>query len=380
MDEQNSILDKVITSKQTTEMQEFNPSEIVSSLLKYLTSKEEEVLRRRFGLDGETNDTLESIGKLYQVTRERIRQIENTAIKKLNDLGEFKKIANQLEYTISNVIRKNGGSMEEDALLAELLKFSSNNSLNRNCTLFILEELLAKKILNINPITTLKKSWSLPHVDLDFIGETINKIKEVIKEENKPIPIEKLLDKFHQTSFYQEKKERLTEEAIISYITISREVDKNPFGKYGLVEWGSINPRRMRDKIYLILKKENKPLHFNKITELINKVKFDHRIAYAPTVHNELILNNDFVLVGRGIYALQEWGYKPGVVADVLVEILKNTNQPLTREELVNKVLEQRVVRKNTIHLALTDQSKFKRLEDKRYTLVAADPAQEKSK
>ena len=125
----------------------------------------------------------------------------------------------------------------------------------------------------------------------------------------------------------------------------------------------------MKDKIYLVLKKEGKPLHFNDITELINKVKFDRRKAYAPTVHNELILNDDFVLVGRGIYALEEWGYKPGVVSDVLIKILKKSDDPLSRDELVKKVLEQRVVRKNTIHLALTDKAKFKRLPDKRFTL-----------
>ncbi|PIY95603.1 MAG: hypothetical protein COY66_06355 [Candidatus Kerfeldbacteria bacterium CG_4_10_14_0_8_um_filter_42_10] len=351
-------------------MQGFNPSEIVSSLLKYLTSKEEEVLRRRFGLDGKDKDTLESIGKLYQVTRERIRQIESTAIKKIKGLSEFKKMESQLEYTIANVIKKNGNIMEEEALLNELLSFSSNNPLNHNCTIFILEELLSKKFIRVSPSASLKKSWSILHVDLDFVKETINKIVEVIKEDNKPIPTGKLLEKFNLNHFYQENKDRLTDEAIISYITISARIDKNPFEEYGLSEWGSINPKRMRDKIYLILKKERKPLHFIKITELINKVKFDHRKAYAPTVHNELILNKDFVLVGRGIYALQEWGYKPGVVADVLVEILKKAGNPLTREELVNKVLEQRVVRKNTIHLALTDKSKFKKLEDKRYTLV----------
>ena len=126
----------------------------------------------------------------------------------------------------------------------------------------------------------------------------------------------------------------------------------------------------MNDKIYLVLKKEGKPLHFNKITELINKVNFDHRRAYPPTVHNELILNDRYVLVGRGIYALSEWGYKPGIVADVLVDILKEAAHSMDREQLVKTVLEQRLVKKNTIHLALTDRSKFKKLPNGQYALA----------
>jgi len=111
-------------------------------------------------------------------------------------------------------------------------------------------------------------------------------------------------------------------------------------------------------------------MHFTEITEVINNTGFDERKAYPPTVHNELILNDRYVLVGRGIYALKEWGYKPGVVVDVLTEILKKENKPLTRQELVQKVLEQRIVKKNTINLALTNKGKFKKNQDGTYWLV----------
>ncbi len=111
-------------------------------------------------------------------------------------------------------------------------------------------------------------------------------------------------------------------------------------------------------------------MHFNEITEKINDIKFDKRKAYSPTVHNELILNKKYVLVGRGIYALKEWGYQPGVVSNVLEDILKNEESSLTREALVQKVLERRIVKKNTIHLALTNRNKFKKLPDDTYTLA----------
>jgi hypothetical protein len=126
----------------------------------------------------------------------------------------------------------------------------------------------------------------------------------------------------------------------------------------------------MSDKIYLVLKKVGKPLHFNDITRLINETKFDHRVAYPPTVHNELILNDRYVLVGRGIYALKEWGYKPGVVVDILTSILKKEQRPMTRDELVAEVLKQRMVKRNTIHLALTNRKKFIKDLKGAYSLV----------
>jgi len=103
---------------------------------------------------------------------------------------------------------------------------------------------------------------------------------------------------------------------------------------------------------------------------MINQLKFDERPAYPPTVHNELILNSEYILVGRGIYALREWGYKPGVVADVISDILKSNDHPLTRDEIVRQVLKERVVKKNTIFLALTDKHKFQKKSDGTYTTV----------
>jgi len=126
----------------------------------------------------------------------------------------------------------------------------------------------------------------------------------------------------------------------------------------------------MNDKIYLVLKKHGKPLHFREIARLINEAKFDRKAAYPPTVHNELIMDQKYVLVGRGIYALRDWGFEPGVVAEVLVEIIKQKGQPMTRDELVQAVLKQRVVKPATIHLALTNKQKFEHLPDGRYGLA----------
>src|SRR3989338_8041463 len=107
-------------------------------------------------------------------------------------------------------------------------------------------------------------------------------------------------------------------------INLSKEINKNIFGEVGLVSWPSVKPRGVRDKAYLVVKRDGKPKHFRDIAKLINSTGFSNRKANVQTVHNELIKDSRFVLVGRGTYGLTEWGYKAGTVKDVLVDLLRS--------------------------------------------------------
>ena len=64
---------------------EEDKKECINDALSILTEREKEVISMRFGLNGETPKTLEAIGNAYGVTRERIRQIENSALRKLKN-------------------------------------------------------------------------------------------------------------------------------------------------------------------------------------------------------------------------------------------------------------------------------------------------------
>ncbi|MFA5134687.1 MAG: sigma factor-like helix-turn-helix DNA-binding protein [Patescibacteria group bacterium] len=370
MEEGNSILDKVISSKKTNQIEQFNPSDTVSQLLKALTTREEDVLRRRFGLLGKEKETLEEIGATYKVTRERIRQIEKTAIQKISQLKNFNELIASIENTVYSVLEQHGAAMEENDLLAELLQVVGDSQMNRQNILFVISELLKKKFKTIRPDEVFKQSWQLSHAPIHLIRDSIKTLFDTIAKNGKPATISSILSQFKETDLFKHNPQLLTEEAVTSYLNMSNSISRNPFDEFGLKEWGSIVPKRMNDKIYLVLKRHGKPMHFTEIAQKINEVKFDTRKAYPPTVHNELILNSRYVLVGRGIYALKEWGYKPGVVSNVLIDILNRSSESLTRSQLVEKVLEQRIVKKNTIHLALTDKTKFKKNEDGTYSLA----------
>jgi hypothetical protein len=86
-----------------------------------------------------------------------------------------------------------------------------------------------------------------------------------------------------------------------------KNLEQNKYGDWGLADWEEVKPKTVNDKIYLILKHEGKPLHFTEIAKKINDMKFDKKTANAATVHNELILDDRYILTSRGTYGLKTW-------------------------------------------------------------------------
>jgi len=89
-------------------------------------------------------------------------------------------------------------------------------------------------------------------------------------------------------------------------------------------------------------------MHFREIAELTGD-RFGKRINVA-TMHNELIKDERFDLVGRGKYALSEWGFYGGTVAELVSEILKK-KKSMTEDELIKAVLERKMVKESTIKI-----------------------------
>ncbi|MBI4407477.1 MAG: hypothetical protein HY565_03180 [Candidatus Kerfeldbacteria bacterium] len=359
MDIGGSILDRIIASKEDQEKQDFQPLELIAGLLRQLTDKEADVLQRRYGLNGVAKETLEAIGSSYHVTRERIRQIENLAVKKLKEDSRFHQQMKPVEHVVLTTLEEHGGIMHEDHLLTELATGAHTPQFDQ-ALVFILTELLDDRVSKVGVDKMFMKGWRMKTADIEFIASTLELLAKTIATANTPLDLDTLMQ--------QVQSDRLTEKTVLAMLEVSAVIDHNPFDEYGLREWGSVVPKRMNDKIYLVLKKMGKPMHFVDIAKNITEVF--KKEAYPPTVHNELILNSHYVLVGRGIYALKEWGYQKGVVADVIADILKTTQQPMTRDAIVETVLEQRMVKKNTIHLALTNKQLFTKLPDGRYTLA----------
>ena len=363
--ETSSILDKVLENKQAEDLVQFDPEQVLKALFSELTERERDVLTRRFGLDGNDAQTLEVIGKQFGVTRERVRQIETGSIKKLRKLDDLVARLKAVDTVFHQILDQHGGIMQEDHLLDVSLSHRDSAVAESPILIFLLEKLLAEKFDLFRKVDHYHRSWKLVTVQDAQVGQLINDLIAIVAEHGSPVEEDELI-KMALAKLGTD----VNEKRVQSHLRISKKLKQNIFGHWGESKWNSITPKRMNDKVHLVLQHVNRPLHFTEIADKINELNFDHKKAYPATVHNELILDKKYVLVGRGIYALGDWGYKPGVVADVIERILKQSEQPLKRDDIVDMVLDQRIVGKSTVHLALMNKKRFSKLEDGRYALV----------
>jgi hypothetical protein len=358
------ILDTIIQTKQTESLSQFKPSDVVKEVLALLKERDRRILINRYGLEGSQNQTLAAIGLEQNLTRERVRQIEKDLLRQLKKTSLQKQsFADAKEFLLS-IVAEHGRIIAEESLLMHL---NISDAKEKNALIFILhliEEL--DHFIHQN----YKKAWVSVLFKEDLLSGFVAESKRIISEKNTPVPAEDFLEHFKRTEFYKQNQSELSDRIILNYLELTVEIEKNVFGHWGLSLWKEVKPKDVGDKAYLVMKHHKKPEHYSTITEMINKAGFDERKAYKETVHNELIKDQRFILIGRGIYALSEWGYKPGVVADVIMEILKQSPQPLGKEKIIEEVLKRRMVKKNTILVGLSNKKLFTKVGKNSYALA----------
>lgn len=310
-----------------------------------------EIMKKRFGLAQKDPQTLEKIGRDYDITRERVRQIISDVIKKIaaKDIdASFQKAEDRIVFTIN----ENDGIMEEQKLV---VKLGAGDAVEASAIVFF--GIASGSVKITDEAGIIKKSWI---VNRDVIGKVreIEWFLEQIFEKNKNLLTDKeLLERIFNAK--TDLKSKYSKKEILNLASVIARVEKNAFNKWGLKSWAEVTPKGTRERIHLILKEKKKPLHFSEIAKLIDEYKLGKRKAHPQTVHNELIKDERFVLVGRGIYALSEWGYEKGTIKDVLENILKDSRKPLDREEILAKVLRKRKVKKATVMINLNNPKFF---------------------
>ncbi|MEM4648173.1 MAG: sigma factor-like helix-turn-helix DNA-binding protein [Candidatus Pacearchaeota archaeon] len=326
--------------------------EILEKTFSILNNRQIKIINYRYGFQDGKEKTLQEIGDKFNITRERVRQIlkrVNEKIKK--DLLIF---AEELINFSKNYLEKVGGVREEEIFLKDILAYFQDISKNNLKKLKFIYLVLGYPFY-YEEDDNFKSFWYLKETDLKKIKKFHEDLMKFFESKNK----EDILEKKIHLKYFKDFN-------ILNMLNISKKVGVNLFGDFGLIDWIEIKPKNIRDKIYLVLKKSKKPLHFREIVKEINRLKFDHKKAYPQTVHNELIKDERFVLVGRGIYSLKEFGYLPGTAKELITYFLKK-HGPLTKNEVIDLINQQRILKRQTIILNLQNNKNFKRLKDGRY-------------
>jgi len=328
----------------------FKPKQVTKRLLGVLPERARDVVVGRFGLGtNPTKLTLEAIGKKYGITRERVRQIENyslTNIRKSKDYEKERKVFEELKKLISTL----GGMVAEHDLLDHVSKEHST----QNYIHFLL--VVGDDFKKHKEDEEFKHRW---HIDERLSGQihgSLRKLYEGLSDEQ-IVPESEFLKAFleHLKDVSEEYKD---EEVLKRWLSLSKNISKNPLGEWGKSQSPNIKAKGIRDYAFLVIRQHGSPIHFREVAKAIETV-FKKK-AHVATTHNELIKDKRFVLVGRGLYALAEWGYMSGVVKDVVKKIL-DKNGPLTKDEVIDKVLNERYVKENTILVNLQNPKFFKK-------------------
>ena len=320
--------------------------------------REKEIISRRFGLNG-NKETLEQIGEMLSITRERVRQLEKAILIRLQisaEENQIPELAPAEKLLIRNLTEM--GRVARLDNLADKVYGRTTTASEKTGIYFIATFSKSLTIVEDNDKYNAAIGIS-EYGDSKKIRERVDEIVKVIKENKQPMTLEELDSKLNY-----EHPDHIKAVASISKLLAMLN------GVWGLAKWPSVNPKNIRDKIFVILEAKKEPMHFSDIAKEIRESNFKRKNVTVQAIHNELIKDPRFVLIGRGIYALSSWGYKKGTISDIIVRILEKSEKPMTREEIVKHVLHVRKVKETTILLNLQNKKLFKKVDKNLYTLA----------
>ena len=334
-----------------------------NAILDSLTDKEKSVIIRRIGFNGE-KETLQEIGNAYGITRERVRQIEDVGIRKIGRIMRTSELV-IIQDSGQKILKMHGGVMTRDRLInAIIADIGLDHTINNS----IIDVLLQAdyQLQKSKPQLGTNSYFHFPEVSKKIIESIHKEAVKILKKRGDIMETLALYDAIRTNLFAQFGK--IESIMIDSVMDIFVDIVKGEEKFIGLEKWKILNPATLKDKAIYSLKKAREPMHFMDIANAITEY-FGETVKIS-TIHNELIRNEEFILIGRGIYVLKEWGYKEGTVLDVILDIFKKNDGPLSTEEITEKVLKIRQVKKTTIYMNLQNKEYIERVGRNLYQAV----------
>lgn len=351
-------------NEQTPDTAEATLKNAVHDILQVIDQeREREIITRRFGLYAR-RETLEQIGELLGITRERVRQLEKAILIRLKLASDDGKVPaiHDVERLLIRDLSENGRVARVNDVTARLIGKKADQT-DRAHVAFVAE--LSPKLAVVSENDNYHHAIGIAeHGDDKNIKQRVDTVVKTIKKHGEPISLEQL----HEQLDYE------TPSQVKGIASVSKNLSELK-DVWGLSKWPAVNPKNIRDKIYVILAENGTPMHFSDIAKAIKDSDFKRKNVTTQAIHNELIKDKRFVLIGRGIYALDSWGYSKGTVADIITDVLKKAGEPLHRDEIVKRVLQSRQVKETTILLNLQSRPEFKRVSKATYALAEPEVA-----
>lgn len=347
----------------TTVLKNVNIVKSFEEILVSLSEKEKSVIERRIWLKWE-KQTLQNIWESFSpmITRERVRQIEDSGIKKIWRIIKDWNLL-KIQQTWLNFVKINGWLASCESLVNHIIK---ELDLDKNINKAVLETIVQA---DIEILKSKQKLWCKIYFHLPFITKpTIDSIHReairILKRKKDVVWKEEL---FQIISENLKDIRSLSNPLINAVLELFDDIVFWENNLVGLSQWKILNPKTLKDKAIYILKREWTPMHFVDISNRI--IEHLEEVVKVNTIHNELIRNDDFVLIWRWIYALKEWWFKPWTVLDVITSVLEKAWEPLSTNQIIEEVLKIRNVKDTTIYMNLQNRKIIERVWRNYYQL-----------
>ncbi|MEK7650577.1 MAG: sigma factor-like helix-turn-helix DNA-binding protein [Patescibacteria group bacterium] len=344
-------------SKETKEVMAFKPVEVVKELLASLGARPRDVVKRRYGLATKETMTLEAVGQIYGITRERVRQIENATIAQIKK-SEANTAAQSIFAQLKGVMEDYGGLVHEQ----EFLDHISKDQVVQNNVHFLL--VLGDAFAKLKEDDYFHHRWTVDASLAEGVHQSLRNLCQVL-DTNELVSEDKIVEHF-MSGLDKRVSPEMARQKVKNWLKLSKEIGLSPVGEWGLAKSPNVRVRGIKDYAFLVMRRKGSPMHFTEVAKEITATF--GRKTNAATSHNELIKDPRFVLVGRGLYALGDWGYTPGIVRDVIKQIL-DKNGAMTKAQVMAAVKKERYVKDNTILVNLKNPKFFK--EDKKSGLFS---------
>ena len=312
----------------------------VTALVKTLSPRNRDIVSRRFGLKSGTKETLESIGKSYGITRERVRQIEEFSLTQLAKASPGHKDLERLIQSVREHIIREGGITRERQLFKDITG-SDKDTVGNAALVFALT--LDRQLVRLAEGDRFHAFWATDSQQGETFGRMVAALAVAFKDQGGAQSEKESVNTAQDKGMIGFDGLPFNERHLQTVLSVCKEIGTNIYGQVGLSAWAEIRPKGVRDKAYLVMKKVGNPQHFTDIAKLINGAKFDSKRVNVQTVHNELIKDRRFVLVGRGLYALSEWGYKSVIpvsigkstINHIISNLLRELSKPLRYKQVI---------------------------------------------
>ncbi|MDB4992482.1 MAG: hypothetical protein JWL75_727, partial [Parcubacteria group bacterium] len=337
----------------------FDNTSLVKHLLAEVPERAREVLTYRFGLGTSSDrETLEAIGERWGITRERVRQIEAAGLETIRNSKSFKNAKTSFDE-LCTYMHTLGVIVEEE----ELLNGLATDEKARNRFRFLL--VVGSAFFRERETDDFYARWHVDQTTAEKVHQALTRLYASLSD-GEVLAEGEMMDRFLD-ELKTINDAYKNEEVLKRWLSLSKTISSNPLAEWGRADAPAIRTKGIRDYAYLVIKRAAAPMHFSDVAKAIGQLFAKE--AHVATTHNELIKDARFVLVGRGLYALSEWGFSPGVVRDVIRDVLAK-NGALTREQVIEEVKKVRYVKDNTILVNLNDPKHFKRNKNGTYALA----------